>query len=89
VCLTIFAAGLEFGVEAFCLQVLEDFGICTLRLTITSGVGDGGEADLGADRGAVLPERATGELTAIVCNDAVGNAETAYQPLDELDSRYG
>jgi hypothetical protein len=42
------AAGLEFGVEAFCLWALEDFSIGMLYLPITLGVGDGGEVNLDA-----------------------------------------
>ena len=59
------------------------------RLPVAVGVGDGGEADLGAEAGAVALEDAAGELRAVVRDDAIWPAETAYQPLDEFDGRSG
>jgi hypothetical protein len=84
-----FAAGLELGVKASCLQALEDFGICMLFLPVAPGVSDRSETDVDANRCTVLPEQSAGELAAVIGDDAVGHTKMAYQPTDELDGRPG
>jgi hypothetical protein len=80
---------LELGVESFCLQALEEFGVCTLCLLVAPGVSDRGEVDLDADRCAVILEQPAGELATVISDDAVRHIEMAHQPTDELDSRPG
>ena len=58
-------------------------------MPVAAGVGDGGEADLSAEAGAVAPEDAAGELRAVVRDDAIWHTETAYQPLVEFDGGSG
>jgi hypothetical protein len=62
----------RLGVEASRFEALEDFCVATLGQTIAPGVGDRGEADLDADRCAILPEQPAGELAAIIGDYAVG-----------------
>ena len=74
---------LEF-VEAPCLEALEDLGVCSLGLTVAARVSNRGVVDRRAEVGAVELEQATGELRAIVSDDAVGYAEAANQALDNF-----
>ena len=81
-----FAAGCELFLEASCLEALEDLRVITLGLAVASWMRHRGIADLCADARAVGLEEATGELRAVVSDDAVGDAKAAHQALDELDS---
>jgi hypothetical protein len=52
-------------------------------------VSERGKADFDADRCTVFPEQSAGELAAVVGDDAIRHAKTAYHPTDELDCRPG
>ena len=79
------AAFLE-SVESSRLESLEDLRICSLYLSVASGMSNRREAELDPDLIAVLVEGITGELRAVVGDDAVLDPEAADDSSDELYS---
>ena len=79
--------GLQLLIEGPGLEAPQDLRVSTLDLTVTPGVGHRSVADLRSKVSTVWFEEVTGELRAIVGDDAVGDPETAHEALDELNRR--
>src|SRR5512136_2061705 len=71
-------------VEGLGFKVSEDFRIGALHLAIASGVGGGGEAELDAHVFAVIAEKFTNELGAIIRNNTVRHPKPGCNALNEL-----
>jgi hypothetical protein len=56
-------------------------------LAVALGVGGRGKAQFDAHVVAVIAKQLTGELGAVVCNDAVGHSESRRDAPDELEGR--
>ena len=74
-------------VEGPRLESPEHLCIRSLRLPVAPRMSHRGEADLGAHPLAVVLERSTGELRAVIGDDAVRHPETAHDPPNELARR--
>ena len=79
------AAGLELLLEGPGLEAPQDLCVGAFGLTIAPGVRHRSVADLRSKVSTVCFEEVTGELRAVVDDDAVGDPETAHEALDELD----
>ena len=79
------ATSFKLLLEAHCLEAPQDLRVGALRLAVAPQVGYRGVAYLCSKVSAIGPEEVTCELRTVVGDDAVGDAESAYEALDELD----
>ena len=83
------ATGLELLLEGPGLEAPQDLRVGTFVLTIAPGACHRSVANLRSKVSTVGFEEVTGELRAVVGDDAVGEHETAHEALDELDRGAG
>ena len=74
------------AVVGACLESLEDFCICPLRLAVSLGMSHRRKAELGADALAILLEEPTFELGPIVRNDTAWDPKSADNRLEESNN---
>ena len=79
------AAGLELILEGPGLEASQDLRVGAFSLAIAPGVRHRSIADLCSKVSIVYFEEVTGELRAIVGDDAVGDPEMAHKALDEFN----
>ncbi len=79
------AAGLQLLLEGPGLEAPQDLCVGALSLTIAPGVSHRSIADLRSKVSTIGFEEVTGELRAVIGDDAVGDPKTAHETLDELD----
>ena len=83
------AAGLELLLEGPGLEASQDLRVGAFSLAIAPGVRHRSVVDLRSKVSTICFEEVTGELRAVIGDDAVGDPETAHEALDELDRGTG
>ena len=83
------AVGFELLLEDPGLEASQDLRVGAFSLAISPGVCHRSIADLRSKVSTVYFEEVTGELQAVVGDDAVEDPETAHEALDEFNRRTG
>jgi hypothetical protein len=69
-----------------CLESLEGFCVCPLRLVVAPGMSHRRKAELGADALAILLEEPTCKLGPIVRNDTAWDPKSTHNQPEESNS---
>ena len=77
------AAGLELLLEGPSLEAPQDLRVGAFGLTIAPGVRHRSVADLRSKVSTVGFEEVATKLRTVICDDAVGDPETAHEALDD------